>query len=94
MQLAEIRGMAIPATMVEKIVQPIREAGFDPFKRKLKKLLEYGGEPFAATSPTDKGTPKKTFFQWFVHRGILWQFGVVLSLLAVMLVLLLVGVER
>ena len=57
----------------------------------------FGGrtrEPFAATSPTDKGTPKKTFFQWFVHRGILWQFGVVLSLLAVMLVLLLVGVER
>ena len=46
--------MATPATIVEKIVHPIREAGLDPFKMKLKKLLEYGGGAFAATSPTDE----------------------------------------
>ena len=53
-QLGENRGIAITATMVEKIVHPIREAELDPFKMKLKKLLENGGGAFAATSPTDE----------------------------------------
>ena len=53
--VAMSRRESLSATVVQKIVHPIREAGLDPFKVKLRKLLENGEGAFAATSSTDEG---------------------------------------